>query len=178
MKKLLRLLALFVCTIVAYFGALILPYIAIERGVDCLLSFIGVANEVRSMVYTVLLVVIAFILSSDWVYSLLHKLYCGQLKKKNKAVHNSVFYALISANDVIAAFPKRTLLFLHYLWMTIMDKLGFSNIDIDLLFVGVVIIGIDRVTKSWAEEKKKLFALGEKAYSDTMKIEDSVVENH
>ena len=56
-----------------------------------------------------------------------------------------------------------------------MDKLGCINLNVDTVFVGVFIIGVDRIAKSWKDEKKKLFALGRKAYSKDNTIADSVV---
>ena len=127
------------------------------------------------MIASLITSAVFFAFSSNTVYAFLHKKYTLWLDRTKSDYLKMLLVTLISANDVWVAIPKRTILFSAYLVYSILDKLGYVDLGVDLLFVGVFIIGIDRVAKSWKDEKKKLFALGKKAYSEDNNITDSVI---
>ena len=165
----------FLLSLMVYLAIIFLPMHIVPMIVDLSLSFFTVSEPNYSMIASLIVATIFFIISSDKVYVSLHQRYIQWMENTNASIVKALLVALISANDVLVAIPKRTVLFGFYLLYSILDKLGCVNLNVDAVFVGVFIIGIDRIAKSWKDEKKKLFALGRKAYSKDNTIADSVV---
>lgn len=60
------------------------------------------------------------------------------------------------------ALPKRTILFSFYLVLTILETLGVIDSAKDYAVVIVFIIAVDRVTKIWPEEKRRMVEFSQK----------------
>ena len=148
----------------------------IPQAANWAVSLFPIKQSNHSMIVSIVTATAFFMLSSDGVYEFLRKKYAKWIEKVKCNPIKSVIVALFSANDVVVAIPKRTILFLAYLIYSILNKLGYAELGVDTVFVGVFIIGMDRIGKSWRDEKKKLSALGRKVYSEENSITDSIIE--
>ena len=172
LKKLIYLIIGFTIYIAVFFA----PFFVVPNIVKWFLHFFTLNGSTYSMLFSLVVTVIAFILCSDSIYTFLHDSFCSLRARTKNQLIDLILFTLISVNDVYVAFPKKTFLYVGYLIVTVLDKLGIWNTNADILFVGVVIIGIDRVTKTWNAERGKIHALGRKAYSDNGDINDSIVQ--
>ena len=89
-------------------------------------------------------------------------------------ISRSLIVALISFNDFIISVPKRTIIFFFYLFLTVADEMGYMVGETNFMFVGMLLIGLDRVISNWNKEKKMLYAYGKKVYGVSGDILDDL----
>lgn len=172
-KKLKKIIAVTI-SILLYLG-LVDFIILIPKFVKSVLNFSSNNLINNDTVLIMIIVIILLFFSSDFIYMTLHKFYVKQFNKNSFELVKFIFISLISFNDFFVSIPKRTIIFMIYLFLTVASRLGYMYENIDFMFLGVFLIGLDRVTQSWKKEKAKLFSFGEKAYGNDSDITDDLV---
>lgn len=114
------------------------------------------------------------LVTSNKIYGKCHGIYCKMYKKANRGISRSLIVALISFNDFIISIPKRTIIFFFYLFLTVADEMGYMVGETNFMFVGMLLIGLDRVITNWNKEKKMLYAYGKKVYGVSGDILDDL----
>lgn len=97
----------------------------------------------------------ALILTSDTLYKLFRSL-INALLSHAKGVFYSMLLGAKAAMEIYMALPKRTILFVIYLLLIILELLGLIQTAKDYAVSAVYIIAVDRVLKIWAIEKERL----------------------
>lgn len=123
---------------------------------------------------TIISVLLIMLVTSNKIYGKCHGIYCKIYKKANRGISRSLIVALISFNDFIISIPKRTIVFFFYLFLTVADEMGYMVGETNFMFVGMLLIGIDRVISNWNKEKQMLYAYGKKAYGVSGDILDDL----
>ena len=148
---------------------------AISWGVE----FTPFSDQNKMLVRSLAIVLYWFLISSNALYLFLHKRYERWLDASEGKFRSYFLACLISVDDVLVALPKRSFLFSLCLIITILDEFGVETASslggANVLFVGVVVLALDTLANSWKKEKKKLFALGEKAYGNKSNIREKIV---
>lgn len=163
-KKLLRTLVVFLIAVVLVMGVL---YLALFNG-DMIFDItrsLGMSEEYANNVAMIIIAIQALFLTSDWLYGrILSWLEAGR--------RQGVFYrGLRMGMEALLAFPKRTSLFVFYLFLIVGKRVGLvSQSAADYEMLAVFVIAIDRVTKIWPTEREDFqrFWHGIKAYLSEM----------
>ena len=152
-----KMLNLFIGIII--FFAVLLLIIYMPNLISVILCKTSLSENSQKLVKILIIVVCSYLISWDTIYLFLLKKYKNALIKAKGTVIKAIIISLISVNDTIIAFPKRTFLFTVYLFVTIVNKFGYDLTGgADLLFAGVVVLGIDRMIKYGKEEIKRISA--------------------
>lgn len=142
------------------------------------LSLFETQENTESMIIALISVAIIFFLSSNKMYSYFQIKLAKWWETAKTGKISGLVLVLINANDLWCALPKRTLLFLAYLLLSVLDKFGCNIFSADIMLVSIFIIGIDRVISNWEKEKPKLKNLGSKIFStNNDNIADSIINN-
>ncbi len=83
--------------------------------------------------------------TSDWFY-----------KRIRTFLNRQIYLGYKAGIEFLMALPKRPILFSFYLLLTILENLGVINSAKDYAVVVIFIIAVDRVTKIWPEEKRRM----------------------
>ena len=83
--------------------------------------------------------------TSDWFY-----------KRIRTFLNRQIYLGYKAGIEFLMALPKRIILFSFYLLLTILENLGVINSAKDYAVVVIFIIALDRVTKIWPEEKRRM----------------------
>ena len=83
--------------------------------------------------------------TSDWFY-----------KRIRTFLNRQIYLGYKAGIEFLIALPKRTILFSFYLLLTTLENLGVINSAKDYAVVVIFIIALDRVTKIWPEEKRRM----------------------
>ena len=89
--------------------------------------------------------------TSDWFY-----------KRIRTFLNRQIYLGYKAGIEFLMALPKRPILFSFYLLLTILENLGVINSAKDYAVVVIFIIAVDRVTKIWPEEKRRLVEFSQK----------------
>ena len=89
--------------------------------------------------------------TSDWFYKRIHTF-----------LNRQIYLGYKAGIEFLMALPKRTILFSFYLLLTILENLGVINSAKDYAVVDIFIIAVDRVTKIWPEEKRRMVEFNQK----------------
>ena len=89
--------------------------------------------------------------TSDWFY-----------KRIRTFLNRQIYLGYKAGIEFLMALPKRPILFSFYLLLTILEKLGVINSAKDYAVVVIFIIAVDRVTKIWPEEKRRMVEFSQK----------------
>ena len=89
--------------------------------------------------------------TSDWFYKRIHTF-----------LNRQIYLGYKAGIEFLMALPKRIILFSFYLLLTILENLGVINSAKDYAVVVIFIIAVDRVTKIWPEEKRRMVEFSQK----------------
>lgn len=89
--------------------------------------------------------------TSDWFY-----------KRIRTFLNRQIYLGYKAGIEFLMALPKRIILFSFYLLLTILENLGVINSAKDYAVVVIFIIAVDRVTKIWPEEKRRMVEFSQK----------------
>ena len=89
--------------------------------------------------------------TSDWFY-----------KRIRTFLNRQIYLGYKAGIEFLMALPKRPILFSFYLLLTILENLGVINSAKDYAVVVIFIIAVDRVTKIWPEEKRRMVEFSQK----------------
>ena len=89
--------------------------------------------------------------TSDWFY-----------KRIRTFLNRQIYLGYKAGIEFLMALPKRPILFSFYLLLTILENLGVINSAKDYAVVDIFIIAVDRVTKIWPEEKRRMVEFNQK----------------
>lgn len=103
----------------------------------------------------------ALFFTSDWFYEKINQLINWRLKKVSDWGKH-IYLGLKLGVEFLMALPKRTILFSVYLLLVVMESVGLISKVKDYAVVIIFIIAVDRVTKIWKEERKRLKEFGKK----------------
>ncbi|MBL6538080.1 hypothetical protein JNG37_04925 [Streptococcus suis] len=99
--------------------------------------------------------------TSDWFYSRIRAFLNRQLER-TKGLNRQIYLGYKAGIEFLMALPKRTILFSFYLLLTILENLGVIDSAKDYAVIVIFIIAVDRVTKIWPEEKRRMMEFGQK----------------
>ena len=109
--------------------------------------------------------------TSDWFYSRIRSFLNRRLEKA-KGLNRQLYLGYKVGIEFLMALPKRTILFSFYLLLTILENLGVIASAKDYGVVVIFIIAVDRVTKIWPEEKRRMAAFSQKIKKRIKSVED------
>lgn len=99
--------------------------------------------------------------TSDWFYSRI-RTFINRRLEKSRGLNRQIYLGYKVGIEFLMALPKRTILFSFYLILTILENLGVIDSAKDYAVVIVFIIAVDRVTKIWPEEKRRMIEFSQK----------------
>lgn len=99
--------------------------------------------------------------TSDWFYSRI-RAFLNRRLERAKGLNRQIYLGYKAGIEFLMALPKRTILFSFYLLLTILENLGVIASAKDYGVVVIFIIAVDRVTKIWPEEKRRMTEFGQK----------------
>ncbi|MFM0772420.1 hypothetical protein [Streptococcus suis] len=99
--------------------------------------------------------------TSDWFYSRI-RAFLNRRLERTKGLNRQIYLGYKAGIEFLMALPKRTILFSFYLLLTILESLGVINSAKDYAVIVIFIIAVDRVTKIWPEEKRRMMEFGQK----------------
>ncbi|HFI0935240.1 TPA: hypothetical protein ACGO17_000390 [Streptococcus suis] len=99
--------------------------------------------------------------TSDWFYSRIRSFLNRRLERA-RGLNRQIYLGYKAGIEFLMALPKRTILFSFYLVLTILENLGVIDSAKDYAVVIVFIIAVDRVTKIWPEEKRRMIEFSQK----------------
>lgn len=99
--------------------------------------------------------------TSDWFYSRIRSFLNRRLERA-RGLNRQIYLGYKAGVEFLMALPKRTILFSFYLLLTILENLGVINSAKDYAVIVIFIIAVDRVTKIWPEEKRRMMEFGQK----------------
>ncbi|HFI0361177.1 TPA: hypothetical protein ACGO51_000343 [Streptococcus suis] len=99
--------------------------------------------------------------TSDWFYSRI-RAFLNRRLERTKGLNRQIYLGYKAGIEFLMALPKRTILFSFYLLLTILENLGVINSAKDYAVIVIFIIAVDRVTKIWPEEKRRMMEFGQK----------------
>ncbi|HFI0113046.1 TPA: hypothetical protein ACGO7C_000934 [Streptococcus suis] len=99
--------------------------------------------------------------TSDWFYSRI-RAFLNRRLERAKGLNQQIYLGYKAGIEFLMALPKRTILFSFYLLLTILENLGVIASAKDYGVVVIFIIAVDRVTKIWPEEKRRMIEFGQK----------------
>lgn len=99
--------------------------------------------------------------TSDWFYSRIRSFLNRRLERA-RGLNRQIYLGYKAGVEFLMALPKRTILFSFYLLLTILENLGVIDSAKDYAVVIVFIIAVDRVTKIWPEEKRRMIEFSQK----------------
>lgn len=118
---------------------------------------LGVNEKFADNISLLVFAVQSLIITSDWCYREIAKFIEKRLNRASK--YMQPFYRGTKIGvDFIAALPKRTILFVFYLILIILEQIGIIVSAKDYSAIAIFVIAVDRVGKMWPEEKQKLYA--------------------
>lgn len=99
--------------------------------------------------------------TSDWFYHRIRAFLNGRLEKA-EGFNKQIYLGYKAGIECLMALPKRTILFSFYLLLTILENLGMIASAKDYGVGVIFIIAVDRVTKIWPEENRRMIEFGQK----------------
>ncbi|HEL1624558.1 TPA: hypothetical protein TXL55_000354 [Streptococcus suis] len=99
--------------------------------------------------------------TSDWFYSRI-RAFLNRRLERAKGLNRQIYLGYKAGIEFLVALPKRTILFSFYLLLTILENLGVIDSAKDYAVIVIFIIAVDRVTKIWPEEKRRMMEFGQK----------------
>lgn len=99
--------------------------------------------------------------TSDWFYSRIRSFLNRRLERA-RGLNRQIYLGYKAGVEFLMALPKRTILFSFYLLLTILENLGVIDSAKDYAVVIVFIIAVDRVTKIWPDEKRRMTEFSQK----------------
>ncbi|HFI0092189.1 TPA: hypothetical protein ACGO21_001323 [Streptococcus suis] len=99
--------------------------------------------------------------TSDWFYSRI-RAFLNRRLDRAKGLNRQIYLGYKVGIEFLMALPKRTILFSFYLLLTILENLGVIDSAKDYAVIVIFIIAVDRVTKIWPEEKRRMMEFGQK----------------
>ncbi|MDY2959219.1 MAG: hypothetical protein SOR72_00270 [Hornefia sp.] len=108
--------------------------------------------------------------TSDWFYNHISAFIDRKLERANE-LNSQIYMGYKAGVEFLIALPKRTILFSFYLLLITMESVGLIDKAKDYAAVIIFIIAIDRVTKIWPEEKKRLREFGSRIKKHVKDIE-------
>lgn len=99
--------------------------------------------------------------TSDWFYKRI-RTFLNRCLENAKGLNRQIYLGYKAGIEFLMALPKRIILFSFYLLLTILENLGVINSAKDYAVVVIFIIAVDRVTKIWPEEKRRMVEFSQK----------------
>ncbi|HEL2737788.1 TPA: hypothetical protein UDO34_000562 [Streptococcus suis] len=99
--------------------------------------------------------------TSDWFYNRI-RAFINRRLEKARGLNRQIYLGYKAGIEFLMALPKRTILFSFYLVLTILENLGVIDSAKDYAVVIVFIIAVDRVTKIWPDEKRRMNEFSQK----------------
>ena len=99
--------------------------------------------------------------TSDWFYKRI-RTFLNRRLENAKGLNRQIYLGYKAGIEFLMALPKRPILFSFYLLLTILENLGVINSAKDYAVVVLFIIAVDRVTKIWPEEKRRMVEFSQK----------------
>lgn len=138
-------------------------------------AWTGIREELAYRLTELLIGIILLVFSSDRFYSTIRTCCNNKLNQSgNKPVKLLLFIKVI--NDLIAAFPKRTLIFGIYLVLVIAQYFGLIKDIYNFGFIVIFLMAADKMVSSWKMEKENYTTHCEKAYrrANSIKSKETV----
>ncbi|MFI3086059.1 hypothetical protein [Streptococcus sp. 2022WUSS037] len=122
---------------------------------------LGLKEEHANNVSLIVIGAQSLFLTSDWFYSRI-RAFLNRRLERAKGLNRQIYLGYKAGIEFLMALPKRTILFSFYLLLTILENLGVIASAKDYGVVVIFIIAVDRVTKIWPEEKRRMMEFGQK----------------
>ncbi|MGU8000138.1 hypothetical protein ACS6Z0_09170 [Streptococcus suis] len=99
--------------------------------------------------------------TSDWFYSRI-RAFLNRRLEKARGLNRQIYLGYKAGIEFLMALPKRTILFTFYLLLVVAESVGLIEKAKDYAAVIIFIIAVDRVTKIWPEEKRRMIEFSQK----------------
>ncbi|HEP1819011.1 TPA: hypothetical protein VB845_000811 [Streptococcus suis] len=99
--------------------------------------------------------------TSDWFYNRI-RAFINRRLEKAKGLNRQIYLGYKAGVEFLMALPKRTILFTFYLLLVVAESVGLIEKAKDYAVVIIFIIAVDRVTKIWPEEKRRMIEFSQK----------------
>ncbi|HFI0235649.1 TPA: hypothetical protein ACGOVC_001241 [Streptococcus suis] len=99
--------------------------------------------------------------TSDWFYSRI-RAFLNRRLEKAKGLNRQIYLGYKAGIEFLMVLPKRTILFTFYLLLVVAESVGLIEKAKDYAAVIIFIIAVDRVTKIWPEEKRRMIEFSQK----------------
>ncbi|HEM4324377.1 TPA: hypothetical protein U1Y08_001170 [Streptococcus suis] len=99
--------------------------------------------------------------TSDWFYSRI-RAFLNRRLEKAKGLNRQIYLGYKAGIEFLMALPKRTILFTFYLLLVVAESVDLIEKAKDYAAVIIFIIAVDRVTKIWPEEKRRMIEFSQK----------------
>lgn len=113
----------------------------------------------------------ALFFTSDWFYEKVDQFINWRLKKV-AGWRKHIYLGFKLGVECLMALPKRTILFVIYLMLVVMESIGLISKVKDYAVMIVFIIAVDRVTKIWKEEKHRFKEFSQKIKQGLTEVQD------
>ncbi|WFB92167.1 hypothetical protein NWE22_01200 [Streptococcus parasuis] len=99
--------------------------------------------------------------TSDWFYKRI-RTFLNRRLENAKGLNRQIYLGYKAGIEFLMALPKRTILFTFYLLLVVAESVGLIEKAKDYAAVIIFIIAVDRVTKIWPEEKRRMIEFSQK----------------
>lgn len=121
----------------------------------------GMSVEHANNLSLIAIAIQSLFFTSDWFYSRI-RAFLNRRLERAKGLNRQIYLGYKAGIEFLMALPKRTILFSFYLLLTILENLGVIDSAKDYAVIVIFIIAVDRVTKIWPEEKRRMIEFGQK----------------
>ncbi|HFI0103396.1 TPA: hypothetical protein ACGO3A_001098 [Streptococcus suis] len=121
----------------------------------------GMSGEHANNLAYIAIAIQSLFFTSDWFYSRI-RAFLNRRLERAKGLNRQIYLGYKAGIEFLMALPKRTILFSFYLLLTILENLGVIDSAKDYAVIVIFIIAVDRVTKIWPEEKRRMIEFGQK----------------
>ncbi|HFI0633606.1 TPA: hypothetical protein ACGO2G_000057 [Streptococcus suis] len=121
----------------------------------------GMSFEHANNLSLIAIAIQSLFFTSDWFYSRI-RAFLNRRLERAKGLNRQIYLGYKAGIEFLMALPKRTILFSFYLLLTILENLGVIDSAKDYAVIVIFIIAVDRVTKIWPEEKRRMMEFGQK----------------
>ncbi|MGU7925573.1 hypothetical protein ACS6ZD_03060 [Streptococcus suis] len=122
---------------------------------------LGLKEEHANNVSLIVIGAQSLFLTSDWFYKRI-RAFLNRRLEKAKGLNWQIYLGYKAGIEFLMALPKRTILFTFYLLLVVAESVGLIEKAKDYAAVIIFIIAVDRVTKIWPEEKRRMMEFGQK----------------
>lgn len=156
---------LIISMIVIVSGTLFLPGVVME-----VFAWTAIKEELAYKITEVFLGILLLVLSSNRFYEAIRN-NCNRKLNRSGKKNVRLLLSIKIVNDIIAAFPKKTVLFGIYMFLVMAQYFGLIRNICNFGFIVIFFMAVDKIITAWDIEKNVFREHSGKAYRRTVNIQ-------